>query len=180
MIIGITGLFGSGKDTAAEYLKKKGFEHHSLSDEIRIELKKRGIEATRENMQRAGTELREKFGRHEIARRALGRCKSGKCVLTSIRSPGAVKFLKKQADFVLWEIWCPLQKRYRRVMKRASLTEKNTTSFKEFRKQEEKELRGKGARQNLLGVIELANEKIKNDKDIKTLERRIDEALKKV
>ena len=39
--IGVTGTLGSGKDTLAAYLVSKGFEHISLSDLIREELKKK-------------------------------------------------------------------------------------------------------------------------------------------
>lgn len=180
MIIGITGLLGAGKDTAAEILVRKGFEHHSLSDEIRRELKKEKLEATRENLQSTGTRLREKFGLNELAKRALSRCQSQKSVLTSLRNIGEVDWLKKNADFQLWEIWAPTKVRYQRLMRRGRKSEKNTASFEKFIEQEKKELKGSGARQNLMGVISLADVKIQNDQNVKILERRINDALKKI
>jgi dephospho-CoA kinase len=48
MIIGLTGKNGSGKTEVSEYLKNRGFEYHSLSDEIRNEIRRRGLEITRE------------------------------------------------------------------------------------------------------------------------------------
>ena len=57
MIIGLTGSYCSGKDTVADYLvNKKGFSHISLSDIIRQELQKAGIEPTRENLINNGKE----------------------------------------------------------------------------------------------------------------------------
>ena len=178
MIIGITGLFGSGKDTVAHILAKKGFEHHSLSDEIRLELTNENIEASRENLQKRAIEIREKYSNNELAKRSLGRCKGKKCALTSIRTIGEVKFLKKNPNFVLWEIWAEPQARYKRLLERKDIKEVNTNSFKKFAQQESKELHGSGAQQNLMGVIKMADIKIKNNQSIKTLEGRINEALK--
>ena len=44
MIIGLTGLNGSGKTSVANYFKKKKFNYYSLSDVIRNKLKKEGFE----------------------------------------------------------------------------------------------------------------------------------------
>jgi len=62
MIIGLTGKNGSGKTAVSEYLQSRGFEYYSLSDEIRREIRGRGLEITREILIDVGNELREKFG----------------------------------------------------------------------------------------------------------------------
>ena len=68
MIIGLTGSYCSGKDTVANYIVKNyEFIHFSLSDEIRLLMKKQGIEATRENLIKFGTQLREKNGNDVLA-----------------------------------------------------------------------------------------------------------------
>ena len=180
MVIGITGLLGAGKDTAAEILVKSGFEHHSLSDEVRLELKQEDIESTRENLQKRAIEIRKKYGNNELAKRALARCRGEKCILTSIRTIGEVVYLKKNSAFVMWEIWADPQIRYQRLLKRKDAKETNTHSFKKFMHQESTELHGIGAQQNLMGVIKMADAKIKNDQDIKALERRINKAFKKL
>ena len=60
MIIGLVGTMGSGKTEIAEYLKRKGFEHYTYSN-ILIEIAlKTGIEPTRENLQKLGTEIKQK------------------------------------------------------------------------------------------------------------------------
>ena len=58
MIIGITGTIASGKTTVAEILKEKGFVHHTYSDILRIEAKKRSIPQTRENLQKLGNRIK--------------------------------------------------------------------------------------------------------------------------
>ncbi|MBI2107815.1 AAA family ATPase [Candidatus Woesearchaeota archaeon] len=69
MIIGLTGKNASGKGEAAAYLKKKGFEYHSLSDILREEATKRGIEHARENLINLGNELRSQFGPNYLAKK---------------------------------------------------------------------------------------------------------------
>ena len=51
MIIALTGKNASGKGETATYLKSKGFSYYSLSDELREELKEKGIEERRKKME---------------------------------------------------------------------------------------------------------------------------------
>ena len=62
MIIGLTGKNASGKGEVANYLKTKGFVYYSLSDVLREEATKRGLEHTRDNLINLGNELRKKYG----------------------------------------------------------------------------------------------------------------------
>ena len=62
MIIGLCGKNASGKGEAANYLITKRFVYYSLSDIIREEATKRGLQHSRENMITLGNELREKSG----------------------------------------------------------------------------------------------------------------------
>ena len=59
MILGFTGKNAAGKTEACNYLASKGFAQCSLSDIIRDELSRAGLEPTRENMIKKGNELRE-------------------------------------------------------------------------------------------------------------------------
>lgn len=67
MIIGITGKNASGKGEAANYLKSKGFIYYSLSDVIREEATKRGLDHSRDNLIRIGNELRHNFAPNYLA-----------------------------------------------------------------------------------------------------------------
>lgn len=117
MIIGFTGPYCSGKDTAAEYLfNRKGFGHYSLSDELRLEMKERGIEPSRENLIAVGTELRASEGLGVLARRALRRCEPNKdYVITSIRHPVEIEELRRQPGFTLVLIDAPVALRFERM-----------------------------------------------------------------
>ena len=71
MIIGLTGTNAAGKTEVAEYLRRRGFEYHSLSDEIREEIRSRGQNITREVLIAVGNELRGRFGEGAIRRASL-------------------------------------------------------------------------------------------------------------
>jgi dephospho-CoA kinase len=71
-IIGITGAFGSGKSTAADYLKELGFVKISLSNFLEEELIKLGKnKITRKLLQDLGNQWREKYGANILAKKAL-------------------------------------------------------------------------------------------------------------
>jgi len=120
MIIGLTGTYGSGKDTVAEYLEKmRSFTHFSLSDVLRKELEKMGVPAVRENLIRIGTELRANEGHAVLAKRALEGFKPGyDFVVTSIRHPAEIEELKSRGDFFMVNVDAPAALRFERISKR--------------------------------------------------------------
>ena len=92
MIVGITGFFSAGKDSAAEYLVAKGYRHVSLSDIIREEMRARGLEITINNLTRTGNELRSNEGPDVLACRALAILPDdADAVVTSIRHGAEVE-----------------------------------------------------------------------------------------
>jgi dephospho-CoA kinase len=120
LIVGVAGPIGSGKGTVADWFKDKGFVSASLSDEIRIELKARGQDITRESMQEVGNELRAKFGNDVLAQRAWERLKSvgGQIILESIRHPDEAKYIKAKGNFYLISVTADQKTRYDRIAKR--------------------------------------------------------------
>ena len=78
MIIGLTGRNASGKGEAANYLKEKGFIYYSLSDVIREEATKRGLEHSRDILIKLGNELREKHGAGYLAEQISNKLKTKK------------------------------------------------------------------------------------------------------
>ena len=94
MVIGLTGPNAAGKGEAALYIKSKGFVYHSLSDILREEAKKSGIEASRENLIRLGNELRRKNGPAFLAIRAIkGLRNTENHIVDSIRNPAEIEAL---------------------------------------------------------------------------------------
>ena len=57
MILGLTGKNASGKGEVAEYLKTKGFVYYSLSDALRKESTKLGLDHSRNNLIKLGNEI---------------------------------------------------------------------------------------------------------------------------
>ena len=63
-LIGITGAFGSGKTTAAQYLEDKGYTVVVLSKPLEEEAIKRKLPMTRKTLQDIGNEW--KIGRAHV------------------------------------------------------------------------------------------------------------------
>ncbi|MFC1722568.1 deaminase [Nanoarchaeota archaeon] len=178
MIIGVTGMYCSGKDTVAEFLMEKGFEHISLSDFLREEEKRRGIAVTRDNHIRIGNELRSEYGHSVLGERALERMKKkeGDYVITSIRHPAEAKALMKAGAFFLVEVKAPIKTRLKRIKSRGK-GESGPTTLKEL---QEKEKIGsqEGPEQQLTGVIKMAQVVVANDSSVKKLNVKLAKLLK--
>lgn len=178
MIIGITGLSGAGKDTVAEYLEKKGFAHASLSDVIREEAEKRGMEFTRENLIRLGNELRKTRGGEYLASSAVEKSQASgakNLVLTSIRHPAELAYLRKLPGFKLWEVSAPQDMRWQRA--KTKINPEDIGDFAEFKKWEDYENSKEEGRQQLSAISDQADAEIINDKSVEELHRVVDELL---
>ena len=102
MIIGLTGKNGAGKTAVCEYLKTRSFQYYSLSDAIRDEASRRGLEITREILIELGNELRETHGPGVLAERILGKLGFDEnYVIDSVRNPSEVDVLRTRNDFTL-------------------------------------------------------------------------------
>jgi len=181
MIIGITGWFAAGKDTACDYLASKGFTKISLSDIIREHCSKEGIEHSRDNLREMGNRLREKYGPDYLAQEALRRMQSSdkktNYVIPSVRQTAEVNILRKDPEFVLWEIYAPQKIRYKRLLERARTEDEKSITFEEFVAKEEVE-KGDGPNcQQVDKVIDMADKKIDNSGDFNSLYNNINSAL---
>ena len=179
MIIGLTGTNGAGKGTVAELLKEKGFGYYSLSDEIREEVRKRGLDEGLDNLIRVGNELREKEGPATLSKRILKRIKESKknnFIVDSIRNPAEIEELRKNKSFILIAVDAPVKLRYERVKSRKRASD--FVSFEKFREQEEVQLKGGKTGQQLLKCIGMADFKIINDSDIDELKEKVEKILK--
>lgn len=178
MIIGVTGLYASGKDTVADYLKGQGFLHISLSDFIRQEILRRKEKITRERLITTGIALRTKFGNGALAHKAVLAFEEFKNhVVTSIRHPEEINTLRQRKDFVLIFVDAPLEVRFSRYQSRAKGEDKDSSTIEAFRANEEKELRGDGPGQQLLRCREMADIILRNDSDLNTLNAKLDRIL---
>lgn len=176
MIIGLTGTFSSGKDTVADYLEKRGYEHFSLSDEIRKIAAERNVETTRDNMRELGNDLRDEFGADYLPKRVLKEAKTDRVLISSIRQPAEISFLKKQKDFVLLGIDAPIEVRFERMKKRNRSGDPQT--LEELKDKESQEMQSKGANaQKINDCMDLADHIIINDGNFERLYKEVDHVL---
>jgi dCMP deaminase len=177
MIIGLTGKNGSGKTAVCEYLQSRGFECHSLSDEIRNEIRKRGLEITREILIEVGNELREKLGPGILAERILKNLGDDRnYVIDSIRNPHEVEVLRRRPDFTLLALEANGTIRFERSRKRGR--ENAAQTLLQFIEEESRELESNNpASQQLHATQAKADLVITNNEAFEDLHRRLDELL---
>ena len=95
MRIGVAGFNAAGKTEVVRFLEGRSFYPVSLSDVIREDLARGGLEPTRERMIERGRELREQFGPAILAQRALAKLPEDRNhVIDSIRHPAEVEALR--------------------------------------------------------------------------------------
>ncbi len=186
MIIGLTGKNAAGKGEIAKYLQKKGFVYYSLSDMIRDEATKRGLEHSRDNMINLGNDLRQKFGPGCLAQKTNEKIENTKkksfgeffFVIDSIRSPHEVKELKKNKDFILVGIEAPIELRLERMLRRNRIGDAKT--LEELKQHEQRENLKSDANQQVDVALKLANAVVINAGTLEDLHERIDYLLVKL
>jgi dCMP deaminase len=177
MILGLTGKNGSGKTAVSEYLRSRGFEYHSLSDEIREEIRRRGQEISRERLIEVGNELRAKHGPGVLAERILqGLERSQNYVIDSIRNPSEVDVLRSRGNFTLLAVEAEEAIRFERSRKRGR--ENAASTLEQFIEEESRELDSDNpAKQQLLATRQKSDLVVNNNGTIEELHRRLEELL---
>lgn len=174
MIIGLTGVFGAGKDAAATYLQTLGFVHHSLSDVIREVIRERDGDLSLANLIRVGNELRETGGSGYLAQVVLSRIQR-LGVVSSIRHPAELEVFYQSGRFFLCNLDAPMTLRFERIQGRERAGEQ--ISFEEFAAIEYRQLTGAGNSQRLQDIIRAADYTLVNDQDFGYLHKQIDVLL---
>lgn len=178
MFLGFTGPNASGKGEAIKYLvENKKFTAFSLSDVLRDEAKKRGLEATRDNLIAIGNELRAKEGPGALAKMAVAKITNmPQAVIDSIRNPYEIEELKSHLkNFKLIGVNADVKVRFDRAMKRARPGDGST--LEEFMKKEEKENSSDEKSQQLNKCFEKADIKIENSGEVYDLKKKLDKIL---
>jgi len=178
MRIGVAGRNGAGKTEVVRFFERRSFVAVSLSDVIREELARDGLEPTRENMIERGRDLRERFGPAVLAERIEPRLTEDRHhVIDSVRHPAEVEALRVSGGFTLLWIDAEARTRFERVQGRGRVGD--GASFEEFEALERRELSSADpAAQQLLQVRELADEVIANDADVGALEGHLESLLR--
>ena len=181
LIIGITGAFGSGKSTAADFLKPLGFTKISLVQFLEEELERRGIEKiTRSLLQDLGNQRREQYGPTVLARKALqliGEKGVKKVVVEGFRNVSEIKTFRETGNFKLIGIIVNRDIRFNRLKK---LKRRETLNWDLFNKLDDRDL-GIGEEKNGLQVafcLAMSDIFIENNASLDRLKNKIQDAIK--
>lgn len=173
--IGLTGLNASGKGTAADILKNKGFTYYSLSDVVREEATRQGRDHSRENLIYCGNELRKTHGPSVLAKKIIEKIKKDnplKAVIDSIRNLAEVNELRKLDNFKLIAVDAPVEVRHERAKTRGRVGFERT--LKEFIGVEQKENTSDPNKQQLFECLKTADITVNNEGSVADLRSKID------
>jgi len=179
MIIGITGTNASGKGTAVDFLKQRGFKHYSVRDFLTDELTKRNLPTNRQYLQEVANELRAKHGPAYIVEQIYQRAVANgeNATIESFRCPGEVASMKRLPNFVLLAIDADARTRYERAVQRQSSTDTNMT-FEQFLEDEKREMTNADPfKQNLSKCADMADIFLLNEGSREELERKVSQYL---
>jgi len=177
MIIGVTGLAASGKDTVAHFFEEKGFTHISLSAILREIAEAEGVPLEVKNLTDFGNSLREEHGHGYLAKKALEKIPENGTI-SSIRQVGEVDILKENPHFVLVAVEAPVEVRFRRLQERGRTDDVKT--LEEFKAVEAKQAHGTGGAMNLQAVMARADYHLDNSGDLENLNKNLDELYAKI
>ena len=136
LIVAVAGLTGSGKSVFVHVATERGYSVVVMGDEVREEAKRRGIEATSENMGRIMLELRRLEGEASIARRCIPKIektRESRVVVDGVRSLSEVEeFRSHFASVVAVAVHSSPETRFRRLYSRQRSDDpKNWNIFRE-------------------------------------------------
>ena len=182
-IIGLTGRNAAGKGTVATMLKKRSFEYHSLSDTLRNELKKRGIDESREELTKVGNELRKSRGPGVLADLMIDSITSPtNHIVDSVRNPFEVESLARKYEehaFYLLSVDAKPEIRFQRLVERSRSGD--STTWEQFLSQEALEENSDDPnKQQLFLTMAKADFSIDNSGNLEDLERNIENILDKL
>jgi len=178
MILGVSGLNGSGKGEVVRFLEARSFYALSLSDVIRDELRARGLEETRERMIATGRELRAAEGPGALAARLARRLVADRnYVIDSVRHPAEVETLRALTGrFRL--LWVEADEGLRLERIRARARPGDAQTLADLRRLEARELGSEDpAAQQLVAVREIADATVRNDGSLAELHHALQQIL---
>ena len=179
IFIGLVGTGGSGKDTAASYIKHRyGAEEFRYSYLLVKALEIFGIEVSRENLAWLMNILKRKYGK-DVLTRAMKKtidelARKPIVVVSGMRLLSDYKFLRGYKRNYLIFLDAPEKIRWQRVRVRGEKTDDNVT-FKEFKKlmsgENERFIRRIGKKADFV---------INNGSSLKHLQQEIDKVMKQI
>lgn len=174
LIIGLVGPIASGKGVIAQYLREKeNFSYQSLSDEIRLYMKEKGIIIDRDGLQNTGNWLRETYGGAVLAQRAVARFNSleGLLIIDSIRNTLEVDYLKDHLPIIIIGVDAPEELRKQWYLKRARERGEDNPTEEDFYRTAKRDLGEAGKfGQQVNACLKMADHVLQNDGTPRLLE----------
>ncbi len=179
MVIGITGLPGAGKGTAAAYLVEKyGAVAKQFSGPLRDMLKRLHKPITRENMQVLATHLREMFGKDVFAETLLqdvAEAQEPLIVMEGFRYFDEHRIFKQLPNFTFVGIEATFETRLQRIQQRTENIGDSQVTAELFAKQHEYE-----TERAIPELIAKADHRIDNNGDREQLYAQLDALMGKL
>jgi len=177
IVIGVTGMPGSGKGVVREIVREYGFPVVVMGDEVRAEAARRNLEPTPENLGKLMLQIRAEEGPGVLARRCIPKIRALDAevvVVDGLRSPHEVKeFRKVFPKFKVIAIHASPKTRFQRLLRRGRSDDPK--DWKTFYMRDQRELSvGIGE------VIATADYMIVNEGSIEELEAQLKQIIKKV
>ena len=144
---------------------------------MRKEAEKKGIQPTRENLQKLGNEVKESMGNGILSRLLVEQAEEKDIIADGIRTLDEMKELRKYNDVIVIGIDAPQELRYKRLEKRKR--KGDPISFEEFKKIDDHENSGKTKGQEINNCLREADYRIINDSNISKLKKSVLELLGK-
>ncbi|EHP85259.1 AAA family ATPase [Methanotorris formicicus] len=178
VLIGITGMPGSGKSAIKKIAKKFNIPVVSMGDVVREETRKSGLELTPENVGNMAIKLREMYGKEAIAVPCLKYVEEyfADCdfvIIEGVRSLYEVNYFKKHYPFLTIAIHASPKTRFGRLIKRQR--EDDAMDWDEFVKRDMRELGF-----SIGGVIALADYMVVNEENYESYLQELEDTLKKI
>ncbi len=180
----LVGLPGSGKDAAAGLISRE-FGHFPIrmSDLVRLEVEKSGLEVTRETLRDVGSALRSRMGPAAVAKMVLERIRSlegegvERFVVNGIRNPEEVDEFRAALgdEAVVVGLVAPRRARFLRLLGRGR-EGFDPASWAKFVAEDREEIE----RFNLGNALALADVFVNNDSDVETFRERLFRAVRRV
>ena len=177
LVLGLTGMPGSGKSLVVNVAEEQDYEVISMGDVVREETKKRKLELTPENIGKVMLALRREEGPAVVAKKCLPRiaaAKGSKVIVDGIRSLDEIdEFKRNLKKFTHIGVHASPETRFERLYNRARPDDPK--NWEDFNERDMRELSV-----GLGDAIAMADEMIINEGPINIEKVEIREILEKV
>ncbi|MBT3864437.1 AAA family ATPase [Candidatus Peregrinibacteria bacterium] len=187
MYVALTGYMGTGKGAIAKKLETLGYRYISLSDMIREEADKRGVEHSRGNLQDIGNELRNTHGpgvfglrvREKIEGEEGALFGTGKWIIDGVRNPSEATEIKRIPNSKLLAVTASLPTITERIRSRKRPGEENITKEEVFERLKKESGVGEDETgQQVQKCLDVSEFLIINEGSLEELDKKLDHFVK--